>query len=451
MTTPAGRVFPAGFVWGVATSAYQIEGAAAADGKGPSIWDTFSHQPGHTRGGATGDIAVDHYHRYAEDVRLMAELGLPTYRFSTAWTRVVPTGSGPANPLGLDFYDRLVDELLAHHIEPYLTLFHYDLPQALQDAGGWPNRDTAYRFADYAHIMAERLGDRVTHWITHNEPLVTAFMGHLSGEHAPGIKDPTAAFQAGHHLLLSHGLAYAAIRGAAKRPPTIGITLNLTPIHPASDSEADAQAAARVDMLSNRLSLDPLLRGAYPPELQGLLELMLAGALHEGDLEIIRRLDWLGVNYYSRAVVRYDPDVAFVEAGPTRPVGHEYSQMWEIYPPGLYELLTRIWRDYAPSAEIVVAENGVPVPDGLDFDGRVRDERRIRYLRDHLAEVQRAVQAGVPVRGYFVWSLLDNFEWALGYGMRFGLIYVDYETLARTLKDSGRWYSRVIAANALPD
>lgn len=449
MTTPTGRGFPAGFVWGVATSAYQIEGAAAEDGKGPSIWDTFAHQPGRTRGGATGDVAVDHYHRYPEDIRLMAELGLKAYRFSTAWTRVVPTGSGPANPLGLDFYDRLVDALLAQGIEPYLTLFHYDLPQALQDVGGWTARDTAYHFADYARHMGERLGDRVSHWITHNEPLATAFLGHFSGEHAPGMQDPTATFQAGHHLLLSHGLAYEALKGAAKRPATIGITLNLTPVHPASDSEADRQAADRFDMLANRLSLDPLLRGTYPVELQGLFEFMLADTLQPGDLGIINQLDWLGVNYYSRAVMRYDPEVAFIEASPVRPEGNEYSQMWEIYPAGLYELLTRIWRDYRPAAEIVVAESGVAVPDGLDVDGRVRDERRIRYLRDHLAEVARAIADGVPVRGYFVWSLLDNFEWALGYGPRFGLIYVDYETLARTIKDSGRWYAQVIVANGL--
>ncbi len=449
MTVLTARGYPAGFVWGVATSAYQIEGAAAVDGKGPSIWDTFSHQPGRTRGGATGDVAVDHYHRYPEDIRLMAELGLKAYRFSTAWTRVVPTGNGPANPLGLDFYDRLVDALLAYGIEPYLTLFHYDLPQALQDVGGWTVRDTAYRFADYARHMGERLGDRVSHWITHNEPLVTAFLGHFSGEHAPGLQDPTATFQAGHHLLLSHGLAYEALRASVKLPATIGITLNLTPVYPASDSEADTQAADRFDMLANRLSLDPLLRGSYPAELGGLFEFMLAGTLQEGDLAIINQLDWLGVNYYSRAVMRYDPEVAFIEASPVQPAGNEYSQMWEIYPTGLHELLTRIWRDYHPTAELVVAESGVPVPDGLDADGRVRDERRIRYLHDHLAQLHRAIEDGVPVRGYFVWSLLDNFEWALGYGMRFGLIYVDYDTLVRTIKDSGRWYAQVIAANGL--
>jgi len=395
-----------------------------------------------------GDIAADHYHRWKEDVGLMAELGLKAYRFSIAWPRVLPQGSGPVNVAGLDFYDRLVDALLEKGITPFPTLFHWDLPQALQDKGGWTKRETAERFAEYAGIVGKRLGDRVTYWITHNEPAVAALEGHYTGQHAPGIKNPLSAAWAYRHLMLSHGLAVQALRASAGRPIQVGITLNLSPVHPASDAPQDVKAARRYDGLLNRMFLDPVLRGTFPRDIEKIFGLLFK--VNQEDLRTIATpIDFLGVNYYTRSVVRHDPNVPFIQASEIRPEGSEYSEMWEIYPPGIYELLTRIWTDYKP-ANILVTENGVPVPDVLEPDGRVHDVRRIAYLRDHLIQVHRAISEGVPVRGYFVWSLLDNFEWALGYRMRFGLVYVDYDTLARTVKDSGRWYARAIQENALP-
>jgi len=444
--------FPEGFLWGAATSAYQIEGAWDEDGRGLSIWDVFCRQPGRIRGGENGDLAADHYHRWAEDVALMARLGLKAYRFSVSWPRILPLGAGAPNPAGLSFYDRLVDGLLAHGIEPVLTLFHWDLPQALQDRGGWGSRETALRFAEYAHLVGSRLGDRVGWWITHNEPFVAAAAGHLTGEHAPGLQDPLAALRAGHHLLLSHGLAVEALRAGARRPLRIGIVLNLSPVFPATETEADREAARHLDGALNRMALDPILLGHYPEDILA----DFAGLFpppEPGDLErIAAPLDFLGVNYYSRTVVRADPEALLIKAAQIAPEGREYSQMWEIYPEGLYDLLARLWRDYVrsgPGIQIVVTENGIPVPDGLDFDGRCRDLRRIRYLRDHLVQVQRAIEEDVPVTGYFVWSLLDNFEWALGYSMRFGLVYVDFATQARTIKESGHWYSRVVRENGL--
>jgi beta-glucosidase len=436
--------FPADFIWGSATSAYQIEGAWNEDGKGVSIWDTFSHTPGHVANGEHGDVAADHYHRYKDDIRLMAELGLKAYRFSTAWTRILPDGTGLVNKKGLDFYDRLVDELLKAGIEPYVCLFHWDLPQALQDKGGWPERNTAYYFADYAHVVTERLSDRVSTWFTHNEPWVAAFVGHFLGEHAPGQKDLPAALKALHHILLSHGLATEAMQAISKQALKIGITLNLNPVHPATGSKKDAEAADRVDMFMNRIVLDPLLKGTSPIQDSAIGKLLSGRLIQPGDLEKINNLDILGVNYYSRAVMKHSNKIPVLNVEQVHPVGNEYSGMWEIYPEGMYEILMRIQQDYQPKAEIMVTENGVPVPDGIDFDGRVRDERRIRYLKNHLAQVQRAMQDGVAVRGYFHWSLLDNFEWALGYGPRFGLFYLDYKTLERILKDSGRWFSQVI-------
>jgi beta-glucosidase len=421
MSEPTILRFPDNFIWGTATSAYQIEGALNEAGRGLSIWDTFCHTPGKIHAGETGDVAADHYHRWAEDVRLMADLGLKTYRFSIAWPRIFPAGTGAVNPAGLDFYDRLVDALLANGITPYVTLYHWDLPQALQDRGGWANRDTALHFAEYARVVAERLSDRAINWITHNEPFVAAMAGHFTGEHAPGMQDPFAALKATHHLLLSHGLAVETLRASARRPLKIGITLNLNPVHPASDSEADRQAAVRFDGILNRLFLDPVLRGRYPDDMLALFGLLMPQVTADDLTRIATPLDFLGVNYYSRTVVRYDPNVPIVEAVQIHPAGNEYSGMWEIYPPGMYELLTRIWNEYRPSMDILVTENGICVPDGVDFDGRVRDERRIRYLHKHIAQVHRAMADGVPVRGYFVWSLMDNFEWAHGYGKRFGL------------------------------
>jgi beta-glucosidase len=447
--------FPEGFVWGTATSAYQIEGAWNEDGRGPTIWDTFVRQPGRVRTGETGDTAADHYHRWREDVGLMKQLNLNAYRFSISWARILPSGSGPVNQAGLDFYDRLIDGLLEAGITPYPTLFHYDLPTVLHDRGGWPSRDTAQRFAEYAQVLAQRYGDRAKHWITHNEPWVTAFLGYLLGQHAPGVRNPWASVAAMHNLLLSHGLAAQALRAAAPGPIQVGIALNLSPVYPVTPGSLDEQGVQFTDGWINRLVLDPLLKRRYPPDfvdswIWGLLE---RGVLREGqrgippeDLDTIGQpLDFLGVNYYNRTVVRYAPIVKAVQV---RPEGNEYSEMWEIYPTGLYDLLTRLHRDYG-HPNLLVSENGVPVPDRLDPDGRVRDARRTRYLRDHLVQVHRAISDGVPVHGYLVWSLLDNFEWIYGYTKRFGLIYVDFVTKQRTVKDSGRWYAQVIRSNGL--
>ena len=465
--------FPHDFIWGVATSAYQIEGAWKEDGRGVSIWDTFSHTPGKTANGDTGDIAADHYHRWKEDIALMSELGIQAYRFSTAWPRILPEGTGAANQQGLDFYDRLVDELLRRDIEPYVCLFHWDLPQALQDQGGWPNRDTAAHFAAYARVVVRCLGDRVKVWFTHNEPWVAAFVGHFLGEHAPGKKDIGAAVRSLHHILLSHGLAAQQIRAEARQPLEIGVTLNLNPVHPATPSKKDREAAQRVDLFMNRIVLDPLLKGTSPIQESTIARLLTGKLIQSGDLETIRDVDVLGVNYYSRAVMKHSRAVPVVNVEQVHPAGNEYSGMWEIYPEGMVETLRMVWEYIKPShtpspltplrstpvglpstgegnrVELMITENGVPVPDGLDFDGRVRDERRVRYLRDHIAQVHRAIQDGIPVKGYFHWSLLDNFEWALGYGQRFGLAYVDFKTLKRTVKDSGRWFAKVIQENEL--
>jgi beta-glucosidase len=441
--------FPDNFVWGVATSAYQIEGAWDEDGKGLSIWDTFCHTPGKIANGDTGDVAVDHYHRYQDDIALMAELGIPTYRFSVSWSRILPDGTGKANANGLDFYERLVDELKRHNIEPYLCLFHYDLPQELQNKGGWPKRETAYAFADYAHIVAKRLSDRVKVFITHNEPWVTAGAGYFAGEHAPGKKDPIATIKAMHHLLLSHGLAYQAIKSASSTPAKVGIVLNLNPVHPATDSKKDQKAAEMADTLLNRIMLDPLLKGTSPIQESALARLFNSSFIKPGDLNMSKACDLLGINYYSRTVVKHNFAIPLLSMETIFPEGNEYSGMWEIYPEGLYEIINRVWKDYRPICEMMVTENGVPVPDGLDFDGRVRDERRIRYLQTHISQVWRAINDGVPIKGYFHWTFMDNFEWAHGYDQRFGIVYVDFKTQKRTIKDSGKWLSDIIHNNRL--
>ncbi len=432
------------FLWGAATSAYQVEGAWNEDGRGPSVWDTFSHLPGKVQRGETGDIAADHYHRWAEDVDLMAQLGLSAYRFSVSWPRVQPAGSGAVNEKGLAFYDRLVDALLARGIEPFVALSHFDLPQALEDRGGWTVRDTAYHFAEYAAIVARRLGDRVTWWMPHNEPGVPAANGYFVGNHAPGRRDAIAALRAIHFLLLSHGLAVQAVRSAAKRPARAGVALSLSPVYPATP--ADIGAARRYDTIGNRLFLDAILLGRYPPGLAGWLAPTLARARPEDAATISVPLDFVGINYYSRAYMKRSLHVPLLwaEKGEAPP-GAEKSAMWEIYPPGMHEIITRVWRQYNP-ASIIITENGVPQPDRVEGDGRVHDGGRISYLERHLAQVQRAMAEGAPIHGYFVWSLLDNFEWDLGYGMRFGLIHVDYGTLRRTVKDSGWWYRDLITA-----
>ncbi len=439
-------LFPKGFLWGAATASYQIEGAYDEDGKGESIWDRFSHTPGKVLNGDTGDVACDHYHRYVEDIELMKKLGLLAYRFSVSWPRVYPLGRGKVNKAGLEFYDRLVDRLMDAEIIPFATLYHWDLPQALQDVGGWANRDVAYYFRDYATTVGEALGDRVHYWITHNEPWVTAVLGYQIGNHAPGIRDQATSVRAAHHLLLSHGEAVHALRQVGGKEARVGITLNLTSAYPATESQEDAAAAKRADTFSNRWFLDPVFKGQYPQDWLGMIG-ELASNLEMGDLPVIASpIDFLGVNYYSRQVVRADP---------TTPRGFsgvlvrdaEYTDMnWEIYPRGLYDLLTRLHRDYG-GPEMHITENGAAFEDSIGPDGKVRDAQRIAYLRAHFIQAHQAIQDGVKLRGYFVWSLMDNFEWAYGYSKRFGMVYVDYETLKRIPKESARWYHEVIKEN----
>ncbi len=450
--------FPERFLWGAATAAYQIEGAVDQGGRGPSIWDTFSHTPGAVRDGDTGDVATDHYHRYAEDVELMARLGLRSYRFSLAWPRLQPTGRGALNPDGLDFYSRLVDALLARDIEPWVTLYHWDLPQALQDEGGWPARDTALRFADYAVAVHERLADRIPTWTTLNEPWVSAFAGHAQGRHAPGVRDRESALRAAHHLMLGHGLATRALRDAG-RGSRLGVTLNLYPVDAATPDARDADAARRIDGLVNRFFLDPLLRGSYPEDVVAdLAEVTDWSHVRDGDSATIAApLDLLGINYYFRHVVRAgtpsgEPSawvgsehVEFVSRGrPTTEMG------WEIDDQGLYDVLSRLRREYPP-LPLYVTENGAAFPDTVSPDGAVHDPDRVAYLDAHFRSAAQAIRDGVDLRGYFVWSLLDNFEWAHGYSKRFGLVHVDYETLRRTPKDSFSFYADVIRRNGVAD
>ena len=506
-------LFPDGFLWGAASSALQIEGGATDGGRGDSIWDRFARRPGRIADGASAAVACDHYHRYREDVALMARLGLNAYRFSVAWPRIFPHGHGALNRAGLDFYDSLTDALLEHAITPLATLYHWDLPQGLQARGGWRQRDTARYFADYTEQVVRRLGDRIELWITHNEPQAAAHLGHEHGVHAPGARSLAGALQAAHHLLLSHGLAVEVLRDLAPRA-RVGIALNLAPVHPAGDSAPDADAATRADGYFNRWYLEPLLRGAYPADLQDAYrELELLPEVEEGDAEVIAApLDFLGVNYYFRWVVAAGAasgaagaasgaagaasgatgaasgaagaaSVAAGEAsvaagaasgaagapagtaaargGPRqRELGFRvvnvgagqqqgYTAMgWEVYPAGLSELLLRLHREYAPAA-LYVTENGAAYDDTPAADGGIADTEREHYLRAHLEAVHETLTAGVPVRGYFAWSLLDNFEWTHGYRKRFGLVRVDFRTLRRTPKRSALWYRDVIAQGGL--
>ncbi|MEN9937636.1 MAG: hypothetical protein RLZZ387_4215 [Chloroflexota bacterium] len=440
--------FPGDFIWGSATASFQIEGATKEDGRGESIWDRFCATPGRVHGGDTGDPACEHYHRWPEDIALMKSLGLHAYRFSVAWPRIFPTGRGTLNEKGLDFYDRLVDGLLEAGIQPYATLYHWDLPQALQDLGGWANRDTAYAFAEYADTVARVLGDRVTGWITHNEPWCASILSHWIGEHAPGMKDGPA-LEAAHHLLLSHGLAVPLIRAAAPKAE-VGITLNFSPAHPASDSPEDVAAAQRHDGFFNRWFADPVFKGSYPQNMVEIYERMGQRApVQDGDMTVIAApLDFLGVNYYNRAVIKHDPEAGGLGYSALRPEG-EYTHMdWEVYPDALRELLVRLHRDYAP-AKLYVTENGAAYPDEVAPDGAVHDEARVHFLERHFAAVHTAIQEGAPVKGFFVWSLMDNFEWAWGYSRRFGIVYVDYETQQRIPKDSAHYVRDVITANAV--
>ncbi|TKA10480.1 GH1 family beta-glucosidase [Actinacidiphila oryziradicis] len=438
---------PAEFLWGAATAAYQIEGAVAEDGRAPSIWDTFSHTPGKTAGGDTGDTACDHYHRWPEDIGIMRELGLDAYRFSIAWPRVLPQGDGPVNAPGLAFYDRLVDGLLEAGITPYPTLYHWDLPQALQDRGGWPARETALRFGEYAAVVAEALGDRVTDWATLNEPLCSAWIGHLDGVMAPGLTDLTAAVRASYHLHLGHGLAVQAIR-AANPHARVGIVNNLSPSEPATDRPEDHAAALRADGHVNRWWLDPIHGRGYPQDMLDLYGVDLP--VRAGDLETIAvPLDWLGVNYYFRDVVADHPTggVPYTRQVPT-PGAHLTAMGWEVHADGLEQLLVRLTEEYG-ARRLIVTENGSAYRDTVGPDGQVHDPERSAYLEEHLAACARAVRRGAPLAGYFAWSLLDNFEWAYGYDKRFGLVHVDYPTQKRTVKGSGRRYADIIAAHRL--
>ena len=435
--------FPTDFLWGAATAAYQIEGAAHEDGRGESIWDCFCATPGKVRNGDTGAIACDFYHRYPEDIALMRDLGLDAFRFSIAWPRILPDGRGRVNQAGLDFYDRLVDELLASNIQPFPTMYHWDLPQVLEDKGGWPERATAEAFVEYVEVVASRLGDRISSWITHNEPWVAAWLGHALGVHAPGRTSTQDALSAAHHLLLSHGWATEVLRRESPGSD-VGIALALTHTYPATDSEGDHAAAWWADGSFNRWYLDPLYGRGYPDD---MVERFAPEGppVHDGDLEAIAApTDFLGANYYFRQLVSEDPDGG-------RPIlvrdpNWSFTAMgWEVYPDGLRDLLTRLRDDYAPPG-IYIFENGAAYDDLRGHDGEVVDPERQAYLDEHLAAVGRAIEDGVPVRGYFVWSLLDNFEWAEGYSKRFGIVYVDYPTLERVPKGSFYWYRDFIAA-----
>jgi beta-glucosidase len=433
--------FPHDFTWGAATASYQIEGAAHEDGRGESVWDRFCATPGKVRNGDSGEVACDFYHRYRDDVALMRELGLGAFRFSIAWPRILPAGRGLVNEAGLDFYDRLVDELLAQEIEPFVTLFHWDTPQSLEDAGGWSERATAEAFVEYTQAVVGRLGDRVRHWITHNEPWVHAWIGHAWGEHAPGRTSETDAVAAAHHLLLSHGWAAQEIRRSSP-DARVGITLNLGHAYPATETPEDEAAAWQVDGEGNRWFLDPIFRGAYPADLLERNE-TVAPFVRDGDLEAISApLDFLGVNNYFRFVVSAGADGPRME----RNSEAEHTDMgWEVYPDGLEDLLVRVARDYGPPA-IYVTENGAAFGDVRVHDGRVHDPERTAYLESYIGAVARAIAAGAPIKGYFVWSLLDNFEWAYGYSKRFGIVYIDYPTLERVPKDSFYWYRDFIAS-----
>jgi beta-glucosidase len=471
MSTPLR--FPKGFVWGCATSAYQIEGAANEDGRGESIWDRFAKtESARIKDGSNGDVACDHYHLWPEDIALMRKLGIAAYRFSVAWPRILPEGraaTGGVNARGLDFYSRLVDGLLENGITPYLTLYHWDLPQTLQDQGGWANRATAEAFVEYADVVSRHLGDRVRHWITHNEPWCSGLLAHQKGIHAPGLRDWPIALAACHHLLLSHGWSVPVVRrncranGGAdvrgrERGSEIGITLNLSPVMPASPSPEDADACRHHDGWMNRWFLEPLFRAAYPADM--VRDYMARGYLSEAGMSFVRpddlrqiavQTDFIGINYYNRAVTRSEtiPETDNLPRSipPANP--SECTDVgWEVYPDGMFQVLMRVHLEYRPS-KILITENGAAYSEGPDPAGRVADTRRVRYFRDHLVAAQRAIQAGVPVAGYFAWSLLDNYEWEQGYTQRFGITWVDYPTQERIPKDSALYLRQVIEDNAV--
>ncbi|WP_024286315.1 GH1 family beta-glucosidase [Cellulomonas sp. KRMCY2] len=455
---PIAPGFPAGFVWGAATAAYQVEGALDEDGRGVSIWDTFTATPGAIARGDTAAVACDHYHRHPEDIALLADLGLSAYRFSVAWPRIQPDGVGGPNQKGLDHYRRVVDACLGRGVTPYVTLYHWDLPQALEDVGGWLNRDTAHRFADYAAQVADALGDVVDHWVTVNEPKVASHAGYAAGIHAPGIRDPRGGVAAAHHLLLAHGLAVPVLRERMSADGELGIALDLTPVSPASQDPADVAAARRFDGNFNRMFLEPVLRGRYPTD---MIE-WFGGApwLQDGDLEVISApIDFLGINYYRGHVIGAG-DGSVLEGSGTPmdldavhviPPDAELTEVgWTVTPTGLHDLLLQL-RDEYPHVPLMVTENGAAYPDVVAADGTVDDPKRVAYLDSHVRQMHRAIADGVDLRGYFVWTLLDNFEWAEGYKARFGIVHVDVETQRRTPKTSAAWLGAVARSNRLPD
>jgi beta-glucosidase len=444
------RGFPAGFLWGAATAAYQVEGAAHEDGKGESIWDRFCRVPGAIQNGDTGDVACDHYHRWRDDVENMRDLGLSAYRFSISWPRVFPNGSGRLNQRGVDFYEGLVDALLAAGIEPCITLYHWDLPQGLQDHGGWVKRDTACWFAEYAAAMFRRLGDRVKTWMTINEPQVVAFLGYERGIHAPGIRDYGTAVQASHELLVAHSLAMQAYRQLSPVHGRIGIALDLHPVWPVGDGPADEEAARIGDGFSNRWYLDALYKGAYPADMLELYKKRgVSPRIEDDDMAQLgkQKPDFLGVNYYFPTRVRASDSHEVLGYEGVTPADCRKTEMgWEIHPGALHELLVRLKGEYA-DPRLYISENGAAFADRSEEKGQVRDDDRIDYIGSHLREARRAIEDGVALDGYFVWSFMDNFEWAQGYDKRFGITHVDYRTQARTWKKSGSWYQSVIATN----
>jgi beta-glucosidase len=445
---PDASTFPPTLRLGAATASYQIEGAVHDGGRGESIWDRFCRVPGAIVNGDTGDVACDHYHRFEQDLDLMAELGLECYRFSIAWPRIQPDGRGPVNPEGLAFYQRLTEGLLDRGIEPIATLYHWDLPQALQDAGGWGERDTAQRFAEYAAIVADGLGGTVSQFITHNEPWVVAFLGHALGIKAPGTRHWPTALRASHHLLLSHGLALQGMRATLGGDAEIGIAVNLFPVHPAGPGEADREAARRMDGHLNRWFLDPLLRGGYPEDMVAVYEGLFGppDSVRDGDLAIIRApIDFLGVNYYNPERIAAAPTDLPLQARRVPAPPPTTAMGWEVDPDGLHQVLLRLRRDYA-ALPVYITENGASFDDPPASDGQVDDPQRTAYLQSHLSALARAVADGADVRRYCVWSLLDNFEWELGYDKRFGIVHVDFDTQARVPKRSALWYRDFIAS-----
>ena len=455
---PENKTFPRNFKWGTATSSYQIEGAPTAGGKGPSVWDTFSHIEGKIKNGDTGDLACDHYHLWRDDIGLLKNLGVNAYRFSISWPRIFPTGKeNEPNQIGLDFYSRLVDALLENQITPFITLNHWDIPQGLENIGGWTERNIVHDFVKYSHHVSKHLGDRVRNWITHNEPWCISYLGYIEGHKPPGlINNWSKSLATAHHLLLSHGMAIPEIRNNSKQSE-IGITLNLNTAIPASESTYDKDACKFYDGQFNRLYLNPLYNNEYPGDVfeylktKSLISESDLNFIKQGDLNIIStKTDFLGVNYYSRAVIRNEEIdeknnlPRDVDMGPKTDFG------WEIYPPGIYDLLMKLKNEYKVQ-NIYITENGCSYGDGPNSEGKINDKRRIEYYHSHLTELKKAIENGVPCSGYFAWSLMDNFEWAQGFSQRFGLIWVDFETLERIPKDSYYWYKKYISANGLDE